>query len=109
MQNNRRLISLKNIPRINLPHHIVQGTIVAVGDDGVGLGLEGFEVVHDAAAEEGGAVFQGGLENDDLGALGLDALDVSLNFSSRNKSLLTGLLVLKLNGRFLAELTNIFG
>ena len=79
MQNNRRLISLKNIPRIHLPHHIVQGGVVAVGDNGVGLGLEVGQVVDDARAEEGDAVLERGLIDYHLGALGLDALHDALD------------------------------
>ena len=73
------LIPLKNIPRIHLPLHIVQDRIITVRDDGVGLGLELRQVIDYQAAEEGGAVFEGGLVDDDPGALGLDALHDALD------------------------------
>lgn len=54
------LIPPENIPRINLPRHIVQATVIAVGDDGVALLLELDEVVHHSTAEERAALLQRG-------------------------------------------------
>ena len=51
----------------------------AVGQDGAALALELGQVVDHAGAEEGGAVGEGGLVDDDGGALGLDALHHALN------------------------------
>ena len=73
------LVSFKQISGINFLRHIVQGRVVAVGDDGGGAGLEGGEVVHDLGAEEGGAVRERGLIDDHGGALGLDALHDALD------------------------------
>ncbi len=73
------LIPPKNIPSIDFVRDVVEGGVVAVGDDGGGLGLEGGEVVDDFAAEEGDAVFQGRFVDDDLCALGLDAFHDALD------------------------------
>ena len=50
------LVAAEEVARVHLFLHIVQLGVVAVGDDGLGLGFEGGEVVHHAAAEEGFAV-----------------------------------------------------
>ena len=73
------LIAAEDVAGIDLGLHVVEGGVVAVGDDGGGLLLEGGEVVDDAAAEEGVAVGEGGLVDDDRGALGLDALHDALD------------------------------
>ena len=46
------LIPSKNISSIYLVGDVVEGGVVAVGDDGVALVLEAGEVVHDLRAEE---------------------------------------------------------
>ena len=51
----------------------------AVGQDGAAQALELGQVVDHTGAEEGGAVGEGGLVDDDGGALGLDALHDALN------------------------------
>ena len=58
---------------------VVETAVVAVGYDGVALGFEFFEVVDHLGAEEGLSVCEGGLIDDYLGALGLDALHYSLD------------------------------
>ena len=73
------LVPFEYISCVHLALDVVQDGVVAVGDDGVGLGLEGGEVVDDAGAEEGGAVFEDRFVDDDLGALGLDALHNALD------------------------------
>lgn len=73
------LVSPKDIPCIHFVLHIVKAAIVAVGDDGMSLLLEGIKVVDDFAAEEGLAIFEGWLVDDDLSTLRLDALHDTLN------------------------------
>ena len=73
------LISTEEVAGIYLCSDIIEDGIVAIGDDGLGKGLELGEVINDTAAEEGGAVFEGGLVDDDLGSLGLDAFHHALN------------------------------
>ena len=73
------LIAAEDVAGIDFGGHVVEGGVVAVGDDGGGLLLEGGEVVHHLAAEEGVAVGEGGLVDDDRGALGLDALHDALD------------------------------
>ncbi len=51
----------------------------AVGEDGLGEAFELGEVVDDAGAEEGGAVGEGWLVDDDGGAFGFDALHDALD------------------------------
>ena len=69
----------KQISRIYFLLHIFEAFVEAVGNDGAALGLEGGEVVHHAAAEEGGAVVEGGFVDDDFRALGLHALHDALD------------------------------
>ena len=73
------LVAAKEVARVHLFLHIVQLGIVAVGDDGLGLGFEGGEVVHHAATEEGFAVLERGFVDDDGGAFGFDALHHALD------------------------------
>ena len=73
------LIAAEEVAGIDLIFHVVEDGVVAVGDDGSGLGLELGEVVDDATAEEGGAVLEGGLIDNDLRALGFDALHDALD------------------------------
>ena len=73
-----RLISLENISCIYLVFHVIQAGIIAVGDDGGGLPLECIKVINDFAAEEGVAVRQSWLIDDDRCALGFDALHDAL-------------------------------
>ena len=73
------LIPPEHIPRIYLFGNVIQAGIIAVGDDGVGEGLEAFEVVYYKAAEEGGAVFKGGFVDDYSGPFGFDAFHYPLD------------------------------
>ena len=73
------LISTEYISCINLILYIIQASIVAVGDDGMALCLEGFEVVLYSTAEEGAALFQGWLIDDYLCTLCLDTLHDALD------------------------------
>ena len=73
------LISAENISSIDLLLDVVEAGVISIGDDGVGLVLKIFEVVDNEAAKECGAVLEGGLVDDDLGALGLDALHHALD------------------------------
>ena len=73
------LISSKYVSRIYFLLHVFEAFVEAVGDDGADLGLEGCEVVHHAAAEEGGAVVEGGFVDDDFRALGFHALHDALD------------------------------
>ena len=73
------LVAFEDVAGIDFGGDVVEDGIVAVGDDGLGLGLEGGEVVDDKAAEEGAAVWKGGLVDDDLGTFGLDALHHTLD------------------------------
>ena len=72
-------VSAEQIPGIHLPPHIIQAGVIPVGDDGPRHALELGQVVHDHAAEERAAVLQGGLVDDDGGALGTDALHHALD------------------------------
>lgn len=69
----------EDIPCVHFLFHVIQTRIVAVGDDGVALGLEGGEIVDYAAAEERGAVGQGRLVDYHLRAFGLYALHHALD------------------------------
>ena len=73
------LISPKNIPCVYFLLHVIKARAVAVGNDGLGLGLEGFDIVHYSAAEECAAILQGGFVDDDLGSFGLDAFHYTLD------------------------------
>ena len=64
------LVPSEDVSRIYLLLHVVKVSVIAVGDDGLALCLEGVEVVHHLAAEEGAAILQGGFVDDDLRALG---------------------------------------
>ena len=52
------LISSENISCINLILYIIQTSILAVGNDGMALCLEGIQVIDNLAAEEGAAIFE---------------------------------------------------
>ena len=75
----KMLISFEDVAGIDLIGHVIEGAVIAVGDDGIGLGLEEGEVVDHTAAEEGDAVFEGGFIDDDLGAFGFDAFHYALD------------------------------
>ena len=73
------LITLKDVSRINFISHIIKTAVIAVGDDGVTLFLESIEVVDNLRAKECLAILQGGLVDDDVGALSLDTLHDALD------------------------------
>ena len=72
-------IATEDVAGVDLLLDVVEAGVVAVGDDGVAAGLEFLQVVYHKAAEEGAAVLEGGLVDDDLGTFGLDALHHALN------------------------------
>ena len=79
MSQNFISIPPEDVSRVDFLPRVVEAGVVAVGDDGLALCLEGGEVVHHAAAEEGGAVGEGRLVDYHLGALGLYALHHALD------------------------------
>ena len=72
-------ISPKNVPRINLFLHIIQASIIPVGNDGMALALESIQIIHHFAAEERAAIFECRFIDDDLRTFGLDAFHHTLN------------------------------
>ena len=62
-----KLISSKYVAGVDLLLDVIEAGVVAVGDDGLGLGFEFGEVVDYEAAEEGGAVLEGGLTSSAIG------------------------------------------
>ena len=46
---------MENVSSIDFVFHVVKAGVVAIGNDGLGLGLEFFEVVDDEAADEAGS------------------------------------------------------
>ena len=74
-----KLVSAEDVARVDFVFHVIQAIIETVGDDGMTLRLEVFEVVDNLAAEEGGAVLKSWLVDDDLGSLCLDTLHDALN------------------------------
>ena len=75
------LISSKNISSIYLILHIVQTSIIAVGDDGMALSLEGFKVVLNSTTKESTTLLQCWLIDDNLCTLCLDTLHDALDGS----------------------------
>ena len=73
------LVVVEEVAGVDLFADVVEDGVVAVCEDAAALGLELGEVVDDAASEEGAAVFEGRLVDDDAGALRLDALHDALN------------------------------
>ena len=73
------LVPTEYISCIDLLLYIIQTSIIAIGDDGMALGLEGFEVVLYFTTEEGAALFQGWLIDDYLCTLCLDTLHDALD------------------------------
>lgn len=74
-----KLVSAEDVAGINLLLDVIKAGVIPICDDGLGHFLEFLQVVDHEAAEEGGAVFEGGFVYDDLGALGLDALHDALD------------------------------
>ena len=73
------LVALKNISCINLLLHIIQHSIIAVGNDSMALSLELDKVINHLAAKEQAAVFKGRLVDNDLGTFGFDAFHNALD------------------------------
>ena len=73
------LVALKDISSVYLVEDIVEARIIAISNDGLAKRLELSEVVDDLGAKEGLSIRDGGLVDDDLGTLGLDALHNALN------------------------------
>ena len=59
------LITFKNISRIDFVSHIIQTCIIAVGNNGLTAILELFKIIDDFTAEEGAAILQHQLIEDD--------------------------------------------
>ena len=72
-------VSSENIAGIHLIIYIIQGRVVAVGNDGLTLRLEGCQVIDYPTAKECGAVLEGWLIDDDLCTFRLDALHDALD------------------------------
>ena len=72
-------IAAEDVAGINFLLDVVKAGVIPICNDGLGHFLEFLQVVYHQAAEEGGAVFEGGFVDDDLGPLGLDALHHALD------------------------------
>ena len=72
-------IATENVAGVDLLLDVVEATVVAVCYDGLASLLEFFEVIHYDTTEEGAAVFEGGLVDNNLGAFGFDALHDALD------------------------------
>ena len=72
-------VSAENVAGIDFFLHIVQASIVAIGNDGLRLGLERFQIVDNLAAEEGSTIFEGWFVDNHFGSLSLDALHHALD------------------------------
>ena len=68
------LVSLEDISCIYLIFYIIQTSIIAVGNDGLALSLECCHIVHYFASEEGTAILQSWLIDDNLCTLCLVTL-----------------------------------
>ena len=75
----KALISSEDVSCIDLFLYIVETRVISVGDDGIGLCLELGEVIDYEATEEGTAIFEGWLIDDNIGSLSLDALHDALD------------------------------
>lgn len=73
------LVAAEDVAGVYFGFYIVEGGVVAVGDDGLGCFFEFCQVVNYLAAEEGCAVFESGLVDDDACAFGFDALHHALD------------------------------
>ena len=73
------LISSEDVAGVDFGGDVVEGGIVAVGDDGIGKGFETLEIVDDEAAEESRTIFERGLVNDDFCTFGFDTLHDALD------------------------------
>lgn len=73
------LVLIEYIPGVDLFGDVGEVGGGSVGEDSVGEALEFGEVVDHTAAEECGAVLEGGLVDDHGGPLGLDAFHHALD------------------------------
>ena len=73
------LVVVEEVTGVDLFADVVEDGVVAVCEDAAAFCLELGEVVDDAASEEGAAVFEGRLVDDDAGTLRLDALHDALD------------------------------
>lgn len=73
------LVPSEDVSRIYLLLHVVKVSVIAVGDDGLALCLEGVEVVHHLAAEESTAVFKCGFVDDYFSTFCLDTFHYALD------------------------------
>lgn len=72
------LVATEEVAGVNFVLNIIKDGIVAVGDDGVALGLEGCKVVDHQGTEEGAAIGKSRFVDDDLGSFGLDTFHDAL-------------------------------
>lgn len=73
------LISAEEVAGVDFGLDVVEDGVVTVGDDGLGLCFEVFEVVDYFATKEGGAILKGGFVDNDVGTLCLDAFHDALD------------------------------
>ena len=73
------LIPTEQVAGVDFVLYIIQTAVVAVGDDGLAALFENVQIVHHFAAEEGSAILQSRLIDDNCRALGLDTLHDALN------------------------------
>ena len=72
-------VSAEDVSCIYLALDVIEGRIIAVGDDAAAHILEFLQVIDDLGAKEGRSVLERGLVNDNSGSLGLDALHDTLD------------------------------
>ena len=72
-------VSAEDVSCVYLALDVIEGRIIAVGDDAAAHILEFLQVVDDLGAKEGRSVLERGLINDNSGSLGLDALHDALD------------------------------
>lgn len=80
-------IPAEQVAGIDFILHIIQHTVITVGDDGIAHGFKLLQIVDHQAAEEGSAIFQFGFMNQHSSSLDLYALhnafeDLECQFSS---------------------------
>ena len=73
------LVSLEDVSGVNFFANVIEGGVVAVGDDGLGLALEICKVVDHLAAEEGAVVGECWLIDDYICSFCFDALHNALD------------------------------
>lgn len=76
---NFQSVSSKNIPRINLFLHVIETSIITVGDDSLALSFELYYIIHYFTAEECAIILKRRFVDDYLGSLCLNALHYALN------------------------------